>query len=122
MPHHHGYLVLVLPALGASGVVQYRVASSARALSWLLLVWFIVAPYSHAYATALLVVPLAVLGPLSSVCLLDCWLCTAPSVYSLPTVVAAAPLIIMGAWPHYRRLTLWGARCDHNGPSANIFL
>lgn len=96
-PHHPGYLALVLAAVGVAVVVQRRGTVPSHALAWLLLVWFIAAPYSHAYDTAMLVVPLAVLGPLPVVVLLDCWLGTALTYYSLSTATLVAPLLLLAA-------------------------
>lgn len=96
-PHHPGYLVLILVAVGVSAIVRRRGMDPSHTLAWLLLIWFIAAPYSHAYDTALLVVPLAVLGPLPAVVLLDCWLGTALTYYSLSTATLVAPLLLFAA-------------------------
>ena len=104
--HHPAYIVLALCALGASLVAQRRSLSGARTLAWLLLIWFIAAPYSHAYDTALLVVPLAVLGPLPAVLLLDCWLSTALTYYSLSSAALVAPLLMLGEAPALVRATI----------------
>ncbi len=98
-PHHPAYLALALCALAAALAAQCRRLSDARTLAWLLLIWFIAAPYSHAYDTALLLVPLAVLGPLPAVLLLDCWLSTTLTYYSLSTAALGAPLLMLGATP-----------------------
>ena len=86
--------MLVLAA-GASVLVQRRAATPARTLAWLLLIWFVAAPYSRPYDLALLAIPAAVLGPLLPVVLLDCWLATALSFYSLSTAAVVAPLLML---------------------------
>src|SRR5207253_1619540 len=93
--HQAGYLAILVLAAIASVVVQRRAATPARALAWLLLIWFVAAPYSRPYDLALLVIPAAVLGPLLPVVLLDCWLATALSFYSLSTAALVAPLLML---------------------------
>jgi hypothetical protein len=93
--HRAGYLVMLVLAVGASVLVQRRAATPARTLAWLLLIWFIAAPYSRPYDLALLAIPAAVLGPLLPAVLLDCWLATALSFYSLSTAAVVAPLLML---------------------------
>lgn len=94
-PHHPGFLLVIGGALLVSVLMQRRQQTPMSALAALLLIWFIAAPYSHAYDIALLIVPLAVLGTLPSVVLIDCWLATALSFYSLSTAVIVAPLLLL---------------------------
>ena len=93
--HRAGYLVMLVLAAGASVLVQRRAATPARTLAWLLLIWFIAAPYSRPYDLTLLAISAAVLGPLLPVVLLDCWLATALSFYSLSTAAVVAPLLML---------------------------
>jgi hypothetical protein len=93
--HQAGYLVILVLAAGASVLVQRRAATPARTLAWLLLIWFVAAPYSRPYELALLAIPATVLGPLLPVVLLDCWLATALSFYSLSTAAVVAPLLML---------------------------
>ena len=76
-------------------MVHRRAATPAHTLAWLLLIWFVAAPYSRPYDLALLAIPAAVLGPLLPVVLLDCWLATALSFYSLSTAALVAPLLML---------------------------
>ena len=94
-PHHPGFLLVVGGALLVSVLMQRRQRAPASALAVLLLIWFIAAPYSHAYDIALLIVPLAVLGTLPSVVLIDCGLAAGLSFYSLSTAVIVAPLLLL---------------------------
>jgi hypothetical protein len=96
-PHHPGFLVIAAVALAGSIVVQRRGWGHARTLALLLLIWFGAAPYSHAYDVAMLLVPLAVLGPAPAALLTDCWLAAALSFYSLSTAVLVAPLLLLAA-------------------------
>ncbi len=96
-PHHPGFLVVVAIALAGSALVQRRRWGQARTLALLLLIWFGAAPYSHAYDVAVLLVPLAVLGPVPTALLADCWLAAALSFYSLSTAVLVAPLLLLAA-------------------------
>jgi hypothetical protein len=94
-PHHPGYLIVAGVALAASIFVLRRGGSSARILAVLSLIWFIAAPYSHAYDVTLLLVPLAVLGTSRSSVLLNCWLSTLLSFYTLPMATLVAPLLLL---------------------------
>jgi len=96
-PHHPGFLIVVAGALVASVPVLRGGLPPARALALLLLIWFVAAPYSHAYDSTLLIVPLVVLGACPPALLLDYWLGTALSFYSLSTAVIVAPLLLIGA-------------------------
>jgi hypothetical protein len=114
-PHHPGFLLVIGGALLASLLVQRRKQPPTSALAVLLLIWFIAAPYSHAYDTAVLIVPLAVLGTLPSVVLIDCWLAAALSFYSLSTAVIVAPLLLLV----YASLTLAPGLILLRRPSTN---
>jgi multidrug transporter EmrE-like cation transporter len=98
--HRPGYAAIIALALALSVLALRRPSlAPARRLSWLILIWFDVAPLSHLYDTALLIAPAAVLASTVSVFGLDCWICTALGFYALPLSVFAAPLLALGSLP-----------------------
>ncbi len=114
-PHHPGYLIVAGAALAASICVLRRGGSPARILAILLLIWFIAAPYSHAYDVTLLIVPLAALGAAtSSPLLLNCWLGTLLSFYTLPTATLVAPLLLLTAMTRRSQATHGGMASQHD--------